>query len=56
MGQIIMFCFIEFFLIMFASNMASDGHWGALVSSSLIAVILAILEAAYLVVRAIYKN
>ena len=56
MGQIIIFCFIEFFLIMFASNMASEGHWGALTSSSLIAIILAILEAAYLIIKAIFRN
>lgn len=56
MGQLIIFCFIEFFLIMFASNMAAEGHWGALTSSSLIAIILAILEAAYLIIKAIYRN
>ena len=56
MGQIIIFCFIEFFLIMFASNMADEGHWGALTSLSLTAIILAILEAAYLITKAIYKN
>lgn len=57
MGQIIIiFCFVEFFLIMFASNMAAEGHWGALTSSSLIAIILAILEAAYLIIRAIFRN
>lgn len=50
------FCFIECFLIMFASIMADEGHWGALTSLSLTAIILAILEAAYLVTKAIYKN
>ena len=56
MGQIIIFCFIEFFLIMFASNMAAEENWGALASFSLIAIILAILEAAYLIIKAIYRN
>ena len=56
MGHIMIFCFIECFLIMFASIMADEGHWGALTSLSLTAIILAILEAAYLVTKAIYKN
>lgn len=56
MGQIIIFCLIEFFLILFASNMAADGHWAAVVSSSLIAIILAILEGTFLIVRTIKEN
>lgn len=56
MGQILIFCLIEFFLILFASNMAADGHWAAVVSSSLIAIVLAILEGAFLIVRTIKEN
>lgn len=56
MLQIVVFCFIEFFLILFASNMAADGHWSAIVAPSLTAIILAIMEAAYLIVKAIYRN
>ena len=36
--------------------MAADCHWGALTSSSLIAIIVAILEAAYLIIRAKFRN
>lgn len=53
MGQFIIFCFIEFFLVMFASNMAAEGHWGALTSSALIAIILAIIESALLIIKAL---
>lgn len=56
MGQIVIFCLIEFFLILFASKMAADEHWAAVVSSSLIAIILAILEGALLIVRTIKEN
>ena len=56
MGQLVIFCLIELFLIIFASNMAAEGHWGALTSSALIAVILAIMEAAYLIIRNIYRR
>lgn len=52
MGQLVIFCLIELFLIIFASNMAAEGHWGALTSSALIAIILAIMEAAFLIIKA----
>lgn len=48
--QLILFAILEIVLIVFASRMAVGHHWGAVVGASLSAIVLAIMEAAMLII------
>lgn len=51
--QLFLFAILELALIVFATNMATGHHWAAVVCAGLSAILLAIMEAALLVVWAI---
>lgn len=51
--QLLLFAILEIVLIVFASHMAVGQHWGAVVGVGLSAIVLAIMEAALLIVWAV---
>lgn len=51
--QLTLFAILEIVLIIFATHMAVGHHWGAVVGAGLSAIVLAIMEAAMLIIWAI---
>lgn len=51
--QLFFFAILEIVLIIFAAHMAVGYHWGAVVGTGLSAIVLAIMEAALLIVWAV---
>lgn len=51
--QLLLFAILEIVLIVFVSHMAVGQHWGAVVGAGLSAIVLAIMEAALLIVWAV---
>ena len=51
--QFLLFAILELVLIVFATHMTTDHHWAAVVCAGLSAIVLAVMEAALIIVWAI---
>ena len=48
--QLLLFAILELVLIIFATHMATGHHWAAVVCAGLSAIVLAVMEAALIIV------
>lgn len=51
--QLLLFAILELVLIVFATHMTTGHHWAAVVCAGLSAIVLAVMEAALIIVWAI---